>query len=50
MPPTHADDIVEYRREYTTLVHDFHQNMTLVKYYGLILRKCPREPQREGPQ
>jgi hypothetical protein len=23
-PPTHADDIAEYRREYATLGHDFH--------------------------
>jgi hypothetical protein len=48
-PPTHADDIAEYRREYVALSHDFHQDMTLVKYYGLRLRNRPREPQRGGP-
>jgi hypothetical protein len=49
-PPTHADDIVEYKREYTTLGCEFHQDMTLVEYYGLRLRNHPREPQRGGPQ
>jgi hypothetical protein len=49
-PPTHAEDITEYRREYTALGHDFHQNMTLVEYCGLKLRNRPREPQRGGPQ
>jgi hypothetical protein len=49
-PPTHADDIAEYRREYATLGHDFHQDMTLVEYCGLRLRNRPREPQRGGPQ
>jgi hypothetical protein len=34
-PPTHADDIAEYRREYAALGCDFHQDMTLVEYYGL---------------
>jgi hypothetical protein len=29
-PPTHADDIAEYRREYATLGRDFHQDMTIV--------------------
>jgi hypothetical protein len=43
-PPTHADDIAEYRREYATLGHDFHQDMTLVEYCGLKLRNHPREP------
>jgi hypothetical protein len=38
------DEIAEYRREYATLGRDFHQDMTLVKYCGLRLRKCPREP------
>jgi hypothetical protein len=49
-PPTHAEDIAEYRREYVTLGRDFHQDMTLVEYYGLRLRNHPREPQRGGPQ
>jgi hypothetical protein len=49
-PPTHADDIAEYRREYATLGRDFHQDMTLVEYCGLRLRNLPREPQRGGPQ
>jgi hypothetical protein len=49
-PPTHVDDIVEYRREYTTLGHDFHQDMTLVKYCGIRLMNHPRELQRGGPQ
>jgi hypothetical protein len=49
-PPTHADDIAEYRREYAALGRDFHQDMTLVEYYGLRLRNRPREPQRGGPQ
>jgi hypothetical protein len=49
-PPTHADDIAEYRREYAALGHDFHQDMTLVEYCGLRLRNHPREPQRGGPQ
>jgi hypothetical protein len=42
-PPTHADNIAEYRREYATLGRDLHQNMTLVEYYGLRLRNRPRE-------
>ena len=37
-PPTHVDYIAEYRREYATLGRDFHQDMTLVEYYGLRLR------------
>jgi hypothetical protein len=49
-PPTHVDDIAEYRREYATLGHDFHQDMTLVEYCGLRLRNHPRELQRGGPQ
>jgi hypothetical protein len=49
-PPTHADDIAEYRREYVALGRDFHQDMTLVEYYGFRLRNRPREPQRGGPQ
>jgi hypothetical protein len=49
-PPTHADDITEYRREYATLGHDFHQDMTLVEYCGLRLKNRLREPQRGGPQ
>ena len=49
-PPTHDDDIAEYRREYAGLGHDFHQDMTLVEYYGLRLRNFPRELQRGGPQ
>jgi hypothetical protein len=49
-PPTHAEDIAEYRREYAALGHDFHQDMTLVEYCGLRLRNRPREPQRGGPQ
>jgi hypothetical protein len=49
-PPTHVDDIAEYRREYAALGHDFHQDMTLVEYCGLRLRNRPREPQRGGPQ
>jgi hypothetical protein len=43
-PPTYADDIAKYRREYSALGRDFHQDMTLVKYYGLRLRNHPREP------
>jgi hypothetical protein len=34
-PPTHADDIAEYRKEYAALGCDFHQDMNLVEYYGL---------------
>ena len=49
-PPTHANEIVEYRRDYIALGHEFHQYMTLVEYYGLRLRNLPREPQRGGPQ
>jgi hypothetical protein len=49
-PPTHAEDIAEYRREYATLGHDFHQDMTLVEYCGLRLKNRPREPQRGGQQ
>jgi hypothetical protein len=49
-PPTHAEDIAEYRREYAALGHDFHQDMTLVEYCGLRLRNRPREPQRGGQQ
>jgi hypothetical protein len=49
-PPTHADDIAKSRRGYTTLGRHFHQDMTLVKYYGLRLRNRPRESQRGGPQ
>jgi hypothetical protein len=30
------------------LCRDFHQDMTLVEYYGLRLRNCPRELQRGG--
>jgi hypothetical protein len=47
-PLTHAEDIVEYQREYVALGHDFHQDMTLVEYCGLRLRNRPREPQRGG--
>jgi hypothetical protein len=43
-PPIHADDIAEYRREYTALGRDFHQDMTLIEYCGLRLRNCPKEP------
>jgi hypothetical protein len=49
-PPTHANEITEYRREYAALGHDFHQYMTLFEYCGLRLRNRPREPQRGGPQ
>jgi hypothetical protein len=42
--PTHAEDIAEYQREYVALGRDFHQDMTLVEYYGLRLRNHPREP------
>jgi hypothetical protein len=49
-PPTHVDDIVEYRREYVALGHDFHQDMTLVEYCGLRLKNHPKEPQRGVPQ
>jgi hypothetical protein len=49
-PPTHLEDIAEYRREYASLDHDFNQDMTLVEYCGLRLRNRPREPQRGGPQ
>jgi hypothetical protein len=48
--PTNDDGIVEYRREYVALGCDFHRDMTLVEYYGLILRNCPKELQRGGPQ
>jgi hypothetical protein len=41
-PPTHANDIAKYRREYTTLHRDFHQDMTLVEYCGLRLRNHRR--------
>jgi hypothetical protein len=43
-PPTHVEDIAEYRREYAALGRDFHQDMTLVEYCGLRLRNRPREP------
>jgi hypothetical protein len=49
-PPTHVEDIAEYRREYASLGRDFHQDMTLVEYCGLRLRNRPRELQRGGPQ
>jgi hypothetical protein len=49
-PPTHVNDIAEYRREYAALGHDFHQDMTLVEYCGIRLRNRPREPQRGVPQ
>jgi hypothetical protein len=49
-PPTHAEDISKYRREYTTLGREFHQDMTLVEYYGLRLRNHPKETKRGGPQ
>jgi hypothetical protein len=49
-PPTHAEDIAEYQREYATLGRDFHQVMTLVEYCGLRLRNRPRETQRGGQQ
>ena len=49
-PPTHAEDIADYRREYAALGHDFHQDMTLVEYCGLRLRNFPREPRRGGSQ
>ena len=49
-PPTHANNIAEYRREYVALGHEFHQDMTLVDYCGLRLRNHPREPKRGGPQ
>jgi hypothetical protein len=49
-PPTHANDITEYRREYVALGCDFHQDMTLVEYCRLRLGNFPREPQRGGPQ
>jgi hypothetical protein len=42
-PPTQAEDITEYTREYATLGRDFHQDMTLVEYCGLRLRNRPRE-------
>jgi hypothetical protein len=45
-PPTHADDIAEYRREYATLGCDFHQDMTLIEYCGLRLRNLPLESRR----
>ena len=47
-PPTHAEDIAEYRREYAALGRDFHQGMTLVEYCGLRLRNRPRETERGG--
>jgi hypothetical protein len=49
-PPTHVEYIAEYKREYATLGHDFHKDMTLVEYCGLKLRNHPREPQRGGLQ
>jgi hypothetical protein len=49
-PPTQAEDIAEYKREYAALGRDFHQDMTLVEYYGLRLRNRPREPHRGGQQ
>jgi hypothetical protein len=42
--PSHAEDISDYQREYATLGHDFHQDITLVTYCGLRLRKLPGEP------
>jgi hypothetical protein len=47
-PPTHAEDIAEYWREYATLGRDFHQDLNLVEYCGLRLRNRPREPQSGG--
>jgi hypothetical protein len=44
--PIYTEDIAEYRRGYAALVCDFHQDMTLVEYYGLRLRNRP-ESQRE---
>jgi hypothetical protein len=49
-PPTHAEDIAEYTREYAILGCYFHQDMTLVEYCGLRLKNHPKEPQRGGPQ
>ena len=49
-PPTHANDIAEYRREYATLGCDLYQDMILVEYSGLRLRNRPRELERGGPQ
>jgi hypothetical protein len=44
--PTQGEDIAEYKREYATLGHDFHHDMTLVKYCGIRVMNHPREPQR----
>jgi hypothetical protein len=49
-PPSHAEDITEYRREYAAMGRDFHQDMIVVKYCGLGLGNYPREPQRGGSQ
>jgi len=48
--PTQVDDTVEYRREYVALGPDFHQDMTLVDYYGLKVRNRPKDTQRGGQQ
>jgi hypothetical protein len=49
-PPTQTENIAEYRREYATLSCDFHQDMTLVEYYGFRPRNHPKEPQRGEQQ
>jgi hypothetical protein len=49
-PATHAEDMVEYRREYAAMDRDFQRDMTLVEYCGLTLRNRPRDPQRGGQQ
>jgi hypothetical protein len=48
--PTQVEDIEKYRREYASLGSDFHQDMTLVKYFGLRIRNHPSDPQRGGQQ
>jgi hypothetical protein len=37
--PTQEEDIIEHRMEYVSLGRDFHQDMNLVEYCGLRLRK-----------
>jgi hypothetical protein len=46
-PPTYAEDIVEYRREYATLGRDFHQDMALVEYCGLRSGTAPESYREE---
>jgi hypothetical protein len=45
-PPTHADNIAKYRREYATLHRDFHQD----DLSRVLWTQTNEPPQRGGPQ